>query len=209
MILRSRIVVAVGLVILFCGTSMALAQGRGGPPAGGPAGLAGLVGPTGPAGADGADGADGATGPAGADGADGADGATGPAGADGADGADGATGPAGADGADGTNGVDGTNGLDGNDGAPGAAGPTGPVGPNYSHVAFHVGQVPAANQNVAGGTFTKVNWTTGGNIDFNDRSGPRNLDSGLSEISIVFQAAVPTLVASKYTTSGVRRPSEL
>ena len=42
-----------------------------------------------------------------------------------------------------------------------------------------------------------------------DRSGPRNLDSGLSEISIVFQAAVPKLVASKYTTSGVRRPSEL
>ena len=36
------------------------------------------------------------------------------------------------------------------------------------------------------------------------RSGPRNLDSGLSEISIVFQAAVPKLVASKYTTSGVR-----
>ena len=30
-----------------------------------------------------------------------------------------------------------------------------------------------------------------------DRSGPRNLDSGLSEISIVFQAAVPKLVASK------------
>ncbi len=29
------------------------------------------------------------------------------------------------------------------------------------------------------------------------RSGPRNLDSGLSEISIVFQAAVPKLVASK------------
>ena len=38
------------------------------------------------------------------------------------------------------------------------------------------------------------------------RSGPRNLDSGLSEIPIVFQAAVPKLVASKYTTSGVRRP---
>ena len=38
---------------------------------------------------------------------------------------------------------------------------------------------------------------------------PENLDSGLSEISIVFQAAVPKLVASKYTTSGVRRPSEL
>ena len=42
-----------------------------------------------------------------------------------------------------------------------------------------------------------------------NRSGPRNLDSGLSEISIVFQAAVPKLVASKYTTSGVRRPSAL
>ena len=41
------------------------------------------------------------------------------------------------------------------------------------------------------------------------RSGPRNLDSGLSEIFIVFQAAVPKLVASKYTTSGVRRPSAL
>ena len=43
----------------------------------------------------------------------------------------------------------------------------------------------------------------------NNRSGPRNLDSGLSEISIVFQAAVPKPVAPKYTTSGVRRPSEL
>ena len=42
-----------------------------------------------------------------------------------------------------------------------------------------------------------------------DRSGPRNLDSGLSEISIVFQGAVPKPVALKYTTSGVRRPSEL
>ena len=42
-----------------------------------------------------------------------------------------------------------------------------------------------------------------------DRSGPRNLDSGLSEISIVFQAAVPKPVAPKHTTSGVRRPSEL
>ncbi len=42
-----------------------------------------------------------------------------------------------------------------------------------------------------------------------DRSGPRNLDSGLSEIFIMFQAAVPKLVASKYTTSGVRRPSAL
>ena len=41
------------------------------------------------------------------------------------------------------------------------------------------------------------------------RSGPRNLDSGLSEISIVSQAAVPKPVAPKYTTSGVRRPSEL
>ena len=35
------------------------------------------------------------------------------------------------------------------------------------------------------------------------------MDSGSSEISIVFQAAVPKLVASKYTTSVVRRPSEL
>ena len=42
-----------------------------------------------------------------------------------------------------------------------------------------------------------------------DRSGPRNLDSGLSGISIVFQAAVPKPVVPKYTTSGVRRPSEL
>ena len=41
------------------------------------------------------------------------------------------------------------------------------------------------------------------------RSGPGNLDSGLSEISIVSQAAVPKPVAPKYTTSGVRRPSEL
>ena len=41
------------------------------------------------------------------------------------------------------------------------------------------------------------------------RGGPRNLDSGLSEISIVFQAAVPKPVVPKYTTSGVRRPSEL
>ena len=38
------------------------------------------------------------------------------------------------------------------------------------------------------------------------RSGPRNLDSGLSGISIVFQAAVPKPVVPKYTTSGVRRP---
>ena len=41
------------------------------------------------------------------------------------------------------------------------------------------------------------------------RSGPRNLDSGLSGISIVFQAAVPKPVVPKHTTSGVRRPSEL
>ena len=40
------------------------------------------------------------------------------------------------------------------------------------------------------------------------RGGPRNLDSGFSEISIVFQAAVPKPVVPKYTTSGVRRPSE-
>ena len=35
-----------------------------------------------------------------------------------------------------------------------------------------------------------------------NRSGPRNLDSGLSEISIVFQAAVPKPVVPKHTTSG-------
>ena len=35
-------------------------------------------------------------------------------------------------------------------------------------------------------------------------SGPRNLDSGFSDISIVFQAAVPKPVVPKYTTSGVR-----
>ena len=46
-------------------------------------------------------------------------------------------------------------------------------------------------------------------ISLDKRSGPRNLDSGLSEISIVFQAAVPKPVAPKYTTSGVCRPSEL
>ena len=46
-------------------------------------------------------------------------------------------------------------------------------------------------------------------VSFAVRSGPRKLDSGLSEISIVFQAAVPRPVAPKYTTSGVRRPSEL
>ena len=50
------------------------------------------------------------------------------------------------------------------------------------------------------------NW---GNLFTEDRSGPRNLDSGLSEISIVFQAAVPKPVVPKYTTSGVRRPREL
>ena len=48
-----------------------------------------------------------------------------------------------------------------------------------------------------------------GDLHWHDRSGPRNLDSGLSEISIVFQAAVPKPVAPKYTTSGVCRPSEL
>ena len=38
-----------------------------------------------------------------------------------------------------------------------------------------------------------------------DRSGPRILDSVLSEISTVFQAACVTI--SKYTASGVRRSS--
>ena len=46
------------------------------------------------------------------------------------------------------------------------------------------------------------------NLTRADRGGPRNLDSGLSEISIVFQAAVPKPVVPKYTTAGVRRPSE-
>ena len=48
---------------------------------------------------------------------------------------------------------------------------------------------------------------TGGPVPL--RSGPRNLDSGLSEIFIVVQAAVPPPVAPKYTTSGVCRPSAL
>ena len=48
-----------------------------------------------------------------------------------------------------------------------------------------------------------------GGIRADVRSGPRNLDSGLSGISIVFQAAVPKPVVPKYTTPGVRRPSEL
>ena len=38
---------------------------------------------------------------------------------------------------------------------------------------------------------------------------PETWTAALSEIPIVFQAAVPKLVASKCTTSGVRRPSEL
>ena len=42
-----------------------------------------------------------------------------------------------------------------------------------------------------------VNRYQKGAKDVAERSGPRNLDSGLSEISIVFQAAVPKLVASK------------
>ena len=43
-------------------------------------------------------------------------------------------------------------------------------------------------------------------VRHNKRGGPRNLDSGFSESSIVFQAAVPKPVVPKYTTSGVRRP---
>ena len=40
-----------------------------------------------------------------------------------------------------------------------------------------------------------------------DRSGPRIVDSVLSEISTGFQAAVFTATCSKYTASGVRRSS--
>ena len=39
------------------------------------------------------------------------------------------------------------------------------------------------------------------------RSGPRIVDSVLSEISTGFQAAVFTVTCSKYTASGVRRSS--
>ena len=42
-------------------------------------------------------------------------------------------------------------------------------------------------------------------LPFDPRSGPRILDSVLSEISTVFQAACVTI--SKYTASGVRRSS--
>ncbi len=42
-----------------------------------------------------------------------------------------------------------------------------------------------------------------------ERSGPRILDSGLSEISIAFQAAAPKVSELKYTASGVRRPRAL
>ena len=41
----------------------------------------------------------------------------------------------------------------------------------------------------------------------NPRSGPRIVDSVLSEISTGFQAAVFTATCSKYTASGVRRSS--
>ena len=40
-----------------------------------------------------------------------------------------------------------------------------------------------------------------------NRSGPRIVDSVLSEISTGFQAAVFTATCSKYTASGVRRSS--
>ena len=42
---------------------------------------------------------------------------------------------------------------------------------------------------------------------FDVRSGPRIVDSVLSEISTGFQAAVFTVTCSKYTASGVRRSS--
>ena len=55
----------------------------------------------------------------------------------------------------------------------------------------------------------RINPESASTVSVDGRSGPRNLDSGLSGISIVFQAAVPKPVVPKYTTSGVRRPSEL
>ena len=45
------------------------------------------------------------------------------------------------------------------------------------------------------------------NREWGDRSGPRIVDSVLSEISTGFQAAVFTATCSKYTASGVRRSS--
>ena len=54
-----------------------------------------------------------------------------------------------------------------------------------------------------------VSWASDRVGRCDNRGGPRNLDSGLRDISIVFQAAVPKPVVPKYTTSGVRRPREL
>ena len=72
-------------------------------------------------------------------------------------------------------------------------------------------EMHARYRNLLGrGTALFCVYTSNARDRYNDeRSGPRNLDSGVSEISIVSQAAVPKPVASKYTTSGVRRPSEL
>ena len=41
------------------------------------------------------------------------------------------------------------------------------------------------------------------------RNGPRNLDSALSEIFVWIQATCSQIAESKYTASGVRRPSAL
>ena len=46
-------------------------------------------------------------------------------------------------------------------------------------------------------------------IDIETRNGPRKLDSVLSEIFLGFQAANSKVAGSKYTASGVRRPSAL
>ena len=45
--------------------------------------------------------------------------------------------------------------------------------------------------------------------ELEERNGPRNLDSGVSEIFLRFQAANVRPAKSKYTASGVRRSSAL
>ena len=52
-----------------------------------------------------------------------------------------------------------------------------------------------------------LSWRLSNTLDAHFRSGPRIVDSVLSEISTGFQAAVFTATCSKYTASGVRRSS--